>query len=187
MKNSKTNWLVKTAVGVTLIIIAQLIGKMIPPIAVILGPFSVSQLITGSLVNFILITMTMLVDAKSGVTIGILSSVFATIIGIGPIFPIIMPAIALANAVLVIVYILFYRKDKKIMAYIALAIASIAKFLFLSTTVPFILQYIPDIKEPQVKMLSIMFSWPQLITALCGGLLAIICFPFIKKGIDEDN
>ncbi len=186
MKNSRTNWLVKTAAGIALVIIAQFIGKMIPSIAVIFGPFSVSQLITGSLINFILFTMTMLVDAKSGVTIGILSSVLATIIGVGPIFPIITPAIALANAILVIIFILLYNKEIKPMKYIAITGAAIAKFAFLSVTVPFILQYIPDIKEVQITMLKVMFSWPQLITAVCGGLLSGICYPLIQKGVNKD-
>lgn len=187
MKNSNTNWLVKTAAGIALIIIAQLIGKMIPSIAVIFGPFSVSQLITGSLVNFILLSMTILVDAKSGVTVGILSSVFATILGIGPIFPIITPAIALANAVIVVVFALIYKKENKKIIYLALVAAALAKFAFLSVTVPFLLNYIPDIKAPQVKMLTVMFSWPQLITAVCGGILAIICYPLIKKGTEQNK
>lgn len=186
MRNSKTNWLVKTAIGITLIIIAQLIGKMIPPIAIIFGPFSISQLITGSLVNFILFSMTMLLDAKSGVTVGVLSSVFATLIGI-TMFPILTLAIALGNAVLVVVFVLFYKNNHKILNYIALFVAALAKYVCISVMITFLIRYIPDIKEPQIKMLTIMFSWPQLITALCGGILSFMCMPLIRKGISQNN
>ena len=44
--------------GIALIIVAQLLGKLFPAGAVIVGPFSVNQLITGSLVNCVLFVFT---------------------------------------------------------------------------------------------------------------------------------
>ena len=44
-------WIAVTAMGVALVVVAQYLGSLIPDIAVIFGPFSVKQLITGTLVN----------------------------------------------------------------------------------------------------------------------------------------
>lgn len=185
MENKKlsTAWITKTAVGIALVVVAQLIGKMIPAIAVIFGPFSVSQLITGTLVNFILVMMVLTVGVSSGITVGILSSILATLIGVGPIFPIITPFIAIGNAVLVVCYYFIYKEESTVRFCTAILGAAIAKCAFLSVTVPFILNYIPDMKEPQAKMLTIMFSWPQGITALCGGILGFLAYPLIKNAL----
>ena len=53
MQHSHTasRWITRTALGVALVVVAQLLGKVIPAGAVIAGPFSVTQLVTGSLVN----------------------------------------------------------------------------------------------------------------------------------------
>jgi hypothetical protein len=32
-----------------------------------------------------------------------------------------------------------------------------------------------------LKMLPVMFTWPQLITALIGGALAVAIVPILKK------
>lgn len=185
MKKTSTLWLTKTAVGIALVLLAQLIGKMIPAIAVIVGPFSVNQLITGTLVNLILIIMTLTVGVGSGVTIGVLSAVLALLIGIGPIFPIITPFIAIGNALLVVTYKLIVKVHQSITFYIAIVFAAIIKCAFLWLTVPFALQYISDIKQAQLKMLTIMFSWPQGITALCGGFLALCILPLLKNAFSH--
>ena len=86
-KHSAAFWVTRTALGVALVVVAQLLGKVIPAGAVITGPFSVTQLVTGSLVNCVLFVFTATTGIWSGVAIGILSSVLATLIGIGPAVP----------------------------------------------------------------------------------------------------
>ncbi len=185
MQKTSTLWLTKTAAGIALVLLAQFVGKMIPAIAVIVGPFSVNQLITGTLVNLILIIMTLTVGLGSGVTIGVLSSLLAMVMGVGPIFPIITPFIAIGNALLVVTYKLIVKTHETIRFYIAIIIAAIVKCVFLWLTIPFALNYISDIKPAQLQMLTIMFSWPQAITALCGGLLALCILPLLKNGLSH--
>ncbi|MCL2298910.1 MAG: ECF transporter S component, partial [Firmicutes bacterium] len=43
------------------------------------------------------------------------------------------------------------------------------------------LPLIPGLKEPQVAMLSAAFSWPQLVTSLLGGALAMLVMPLLNK------
>ena len=39
--------------------------------------------------------------------------------------------------------------------------------------------------EKQVAMLSASFSWPQLVTALIGGVLAVTIAPAIRKAVKK--
>lgn len=86
MSNSHNavRWVTRTAMGIALIIVAQLLGKVFPAGAVITGPFSVNQLVTGSLVNCVLFVFTAISGIGSGVTIGVVSAMLAQFIGIGP-------------------------------------------------------------------------------------------------------
>ena len=197
-KKSTALWLTKTAVGIALILVAQLIGKMIPAIAVIAGPFSVSQLITGTLVNLILIIITLNVGLGSGTTVGILSSILATLIGIGPIFPIITPLIAMSNVILVVIYYCFTKSRKtqngartkslkNLYFYITIVVAAFIKCGFLWLTVPLVLNYVTSIQSAQRTMLTVMFSWPQAITALCGGILAVIIYPLLQNALSKNT
>ena len=55
MKNHKAiRFICQTALGIALVVLAQLLGKLFPAGAVVIGPLSLSQLITGSLVNCVL-------------------------------------------------------------------------------------------------------------------------------------
>lgn len=83
--------------GIALIIVAQLLGKLFPAGAVIAGPFSVNQLITGSLVNCVLFVFTAISGMWSGVAIGIVSAMLAQFIGIGPAVAAVSPGGSVGN------------------------------------------------------------------------------------------
>lgn len=188
--NSNTKWITRTALMVALVVVAQFIGKMIPPIAVIFGPFNISQLITGSLVNLILVLSAVTIGLWSGVAVGVLSAVLATFLGIGPIFPIITPAIAVSNIIIVIIVYFFFMQaernaNKTAVKITGIIVGAIVKCGFLWVTVPMLFKLIPEIKPPQVTMLTIMFSWPQAITALVGGFLAMLVIPSVKKALSN--
>ena len=109
--DAAVHWITRTALGVALVVVAQLLGKVIPAGAAIAGPFSVTQLVTGSLVNCVLFVFTATTGIWSGVAIGILSSVLATLVGIGPAVPAVTPVIACGNAVLALFFGLLHGKD----------------------------------------------------------------------------
>lgn len=181
MINRSMRFIARTAMGIALVILAQLIGKMLPAGAVIAGPFSVTQLVTGSLVNCVLFVFTANTGILSGICIGVLSSVLASIIGIGPAVAALIPLIAGGNSIIAIVYGLL----EKINRILATLLAAAVKCGFLWLTVPALLKAV-GAPEKQLKALSIMFSWPQGITALIGGVLAFIIISRLKmsKNID---
>ena len=38
---------------------------------------------------------------------------------------------------------------------------------------------------PMLKMLPTMFAWPQLVTALIGGCIALLILPVLRKGTNK--
>ena len=178
--SKRTAFLTRTALGLALVLLAQLLGKMIPAMAVIFGPFSLSQLITGTIINCVLIVFTVRTGFWSGALIGVLSSVLATMLGMGPIFPLITPAIAVGNVLLVFSFWLLGRRGKG-GAITAVILGAGVKCAFLWVCVPTLLKLIPEALPAQIKVLTIMFSWPQGITALCGGFIALVVLSRLKK------
>ena len=176
MNNKTTKWISYTAMGVALVVVAQFLGSRIPSIATIFGPFSVQQLITGTLVNCILLVFTARSGVTSGSVIGVLSSVLAAAFGISQI--VVTPMVAVGNALLCIVYGLLARRPSWHIP--AMIIGAVVKCAFLWLTVPMVLAA-AGLPEKQTAMLSIMFSWPQGVTALCGGLLSWPIIARLKK------
>ena len=190
MQHSHTasRWITRTALGVALVVVAQLLGKVIPAGAVIAGPFSVTQLVTGSLVNCVLFVFTATTGIWSGVAIGILSSVLATLIGIGPAIPAVTPVIACGNAVLAVVFGLLRSREWNFARWaVAAVVAAAIKCAFLWICVPAVLGLLSGVAEKQVAALSVMFSWPQGLTALIGGALALVILPRLRKSRAKKN
>ena len=169
-------WITRTAIFIALLIVLQ--AATAP-----LG----NPLITGSIVNLLLITSVMTCGLSSGLTVALVSPVVAKFLGIGPLWALI-PFIAAGNIVLVLLWHFIGNRNiggKKYTAYIvALIVAAIAKFLVLyvgivQIAVPIFL----GLPAPQAAVISNMFSIPQLITALVGGALAVVLFPRLKKAV----
>lgn len=188
MKNKSTLWIARTGLMLALLVVAQFIGsKLIPAGAVVLGPMSITQLITGSLVNMILILTAAVVGLWSGVAVGVLSAVLALVLGIQG-QAIITPAVALGNVVIVLVTWVFFslaaKKGQKpfgVLGIAGIVVGAAAKCVFLWLSVPALLTLVPEIKPQVAEKLSMMFSYPQFVTALIGGALALAVIPAVKK------
>lgn len=166
---SKTKFLTRTAASVALVVLAQLAGKLLPAGAVIAGPFSMSQLITGSLVNCVLLSAAGINRVWSGIVVGLISPVLAFFLGIGPAIFAVTPLVACGNAILVAAAKGMERGN----AFLTITVSAAAKCAFLWLSVPRLLSAL-GAPEKQMKAMSVMFSWPQGITALIGGLLALL-------------
>lgn len=180
-QNKSIRFITRAAMGIALVILAQLIGNKVPQGAAIVGQFKVNQLITGSLVNCVLFVFTAVGGTWCGVVIGILSALLAAVIRIGPKVPAITPLIACGNAILCLVFALVSGKLKA-PGILGVITAAVVKCGFLWLSVPLLLQAL-EIAEPQRTTLTVMFSWPQGCTALIGGLLAIIIIPRVLEAI----
>lgn len=179
MQNNKIIYITQTAVMLALLIGAQFITR------------SFGQFVTGSMVNLILLVSVFLIGIYGGVTIAILSPFLAFLAGIGPAFVQIIPFIAIANTLFVVTawiisknFITKLSVKDHVISSIGLIAASVVKFLFLWIGLVMIaLPLIPGIKEKQAAAIGASFSWPQLVTALIGSILAIILVPHLKKAV----
>jgi len=173
-------WITRTAIFTALLVVAQ-VGT---------APLG-NTFVTGTAVNLLLIITVMICGMASGVTIAVISPVMAKLLGIGPFWALI-PFIIIGNITLVVLWHLIANKsfgNKKIFSYVIAAIvAAVAKFAVLylgivKIAVPLILQ----LPEKQATMISGMFSISQLVTALLGGVAAIIIVPPIKAAISKNE
>ena len=129
-----------------------------------------NQWITGTLVNAILFLAAYKLKIFNALLIAIIPSTIALIRGLLPLpMAMLIPYIILSNVILMTVFSIF---KKRILPGIILA--SLSKFLFLYLITLFI------VKGLNTTLVT-MFQWPQLATALAGGLLALMIFKNIPK------
>lgn len=128
------------------------------------------QPFTGPAVNAMLILSTLIMGPFGAALIGMLTPVIAFLRGIlaPPLGPAI-PFIVLGNWA----YIFTFAGLRKVNQYLALVVAAVLKLLVLAGAVRFLLSVPP----PVAKALQ----FPQLITALVGGLVAFLVWAGLEK------
>lgn len=177
---SKVLWITETAVMLALLITLQWATKPL------------GQIVTGSCVNAVLAVTVLFSGMSSGVTVALLSPVFAYLLGIAPQI-VTVPAIMVGNAV----YVVLLRKltggnvrelSKAAGAWGAAAVAKFATLYALVVLVicgvlaePLLEQGV--LKQPMLTALPATFAWPQLVTALIGGAVALLVVPVLKKAL----
>lgn len=145
-----------------------------------------NQFVTGSCVNAVLALTVLLAGLWSGAAVAALSPFFAFLLGIGPQLPPIVPAIAVGNVVFVaLLYALIQRRKgapplRQIPAWL---IAAAGKFAALYLIVVQLLCRVLPLQQPQIDKFSAMFSWPQLVTALIGGGIALMLAPALRRAL----
>ena len=150
-----------------------------------------NSLITGSIVNLVLIISVMTCGLSSGLCVAAVSPVIARLFGIGPLWSLI-PFIAAGNAALVVLWHFIGNRSiggKKYKARLAaLFTAAFVKFLVLYVGIVRIaIPVFLGLPEKQAAVISNMFSIPQLITALTGGTVAFFLIPRLKKAIGGEK
>ncbi len=145
-------------------------------ISIVVPTFVHSQFITGPLVNAILLIAAVLVGPFEAVFIGLVPSTVALSSGLLPVaLAPMVPFIMISNAVYVGVF--HYIRTKSFSW--GVIVASIIKFAFLYSIVTLLMKTL--LAEQLVAKLAVMMSWPQLATALAGGVIAYIILKALKK------
>ena len=178
---------VEAAVLLALLICLQALGALIPVQLT-------KQLITGTLVNCVLAVTVLLSGMGSGIALALCSPVCAFLLGIAPNLITVVPIMA-GNCCYVA--LLGSCKSAPLLRQgIGLAAASLAKFAVLYLLVVQLIcgmasgallgKKLGDtvlLAPPMLKLLPVMFSWPQLVTALVGGGLALAILPVLRKAL----
>lgn len=171
----KILWITHTAIFIALLIVMQAVTAPLGNV-----------IITGTIVNLLLIVSVMTCGFASGLSVAIISPIIAKFFGIGP-FWILIPFIAAGNIVLIFLwhFVGNQKIGRKYVAYIiALITAAAAKcFVLYIGIVQIAVPLFLGLPEQQASVISHMFSIPQLITALAGGIIAVMILPSLKKAI----
>lgn len=185
----KIRLITETAAMLALLICLQWVGSMIPHLLT-------KQLVTGTFVNCVLAVTVLVVGMRSGIAVALISPVCAFLLGIAPNFITVTP-IMVGNVCYVLLLRLLMGKPVWRQA-IALGASAVVKFGILYLLV---IQVICGVAYPHLlgkklgtivlmapkmpAMLNMMFTWPQLVTALTGGALALLMVPILKRALHK--
>ncbi len=176
----KILWITQTAAMLAMLIALQWLTK------------PAGQLLTGTCVNAVLAITVLFCGMGSGITVALLSPVFAYILGIAPQI-LTVPVIMIGNAAFVVV--LHFAGGKGVSRSItALLGAALCKFALLYVLVKYgICGILADallarglLKTPMLTALPVTFGALQLVTALIGGTVALLTQPVLKKTLHKN-
>lgn len=180
--NKKIRWITETAVMLALLVCLQALTK------------PMGQLVTGSCVNAILAVSALVGGLSSGLVVALCSPILAFLLGIAPQI-LTVPAIMAGNSVFVILLSVLADKTGKnmIKQIVAWIVAAAAKFAALYAIVVLLICGVLSenllaagvLKAPMLNALPATFSWPQLITALIGGAVALSITPVLRKALHK--
>ena len=126
------------------------------------------QLFTGSIVNATLLVAAVALGPRAAVTLGFLPSAFALMSGQLPVqLAPLVPLIVTGNALLVVVFHRLRRRGW----WVGVVAAAVAKFCWLFGTTSLLSAAI-GLTGPAATLALTLMGWPQLVTALSGGVIA---------------
>jgi hypothetical protein len=136
-------------------------------------PLFHQQMITGPIVNATLFVSTLLLGAEAGIVVGLIPSVIALSAGLLPsILAPMIPFIMIGNTILILTFDALKNKNY----WLAVVTSSFLKFIFLYATSSVVVNLL--LKKDIAQQVVMMMSWPQLVTAIAGGILAYL---FLKN------
>ncbi|MEG1711370.1 MAG: ECF transporter S component [Clostridia bacterium] len=186
--NKTVKFIARTAIMIALVTLLQWLGQVIGKAVPVIGP----TLITGSFVNAILVLSVIFCGVWGGVIVGCLTPVMALVIGqMG--FPVLIPFIALGNAVLCVVLFLIMKlfkvendtilSKRTIALGVGIAGGAVIKFLYMYLILALLILPLLGIPPKAQTLLQANFGVMQLITALLGGVIAVGVFLPLRKAV----
>jgi hypothetical protein len=168
----RIRFITRTALLLALVVTVQMAGRLIPNNNFIVGP----------LVNACLLVSTAIAGVWSGIIISVATPFTSLINNHAPVAAALLPFapfVAAGNMVYVLSYYLMRRKN----AAVGIAAGAVLKFAFLYAAINIFLQVFSFPKF--AKVLTVLFGWPQLLTAILGGVIALAVIKALKNNITE--
>ncbi|NCO79759.1 iron hydrogenase [Candidatus Falkowbacteria bacterium CG_4_9_14_3_um_filter_38_19] len=161
-------------------VLTQFIG--LAGLAIGLPFFIHLQWLTGPIVNALLILILFLVGIRSALVICLVPSLMALAGGLLPaVLAPAVPFIMIGNVIFVLLIDWIYNRNKNVNQsyWLGVVVGATAKFIFLFLSVSLISKLL--IKQELAVKVAQMMSWPQLATAICGGLIAWVILKWVKR------
>lgn len=136
-----------------------------------------NQFITGPIVNATLFIAAVILGAGNAILIGLVPSVVALVSGLlpAPLAPMV-PFIMISNAVMILTFSYF----RKVNYWGGVMGATLFKYAFLYLTSTIVVGLISN-HNIALKAAATMMAWPQIVTALIGGVIAFGVLKLIKN------
>lgn len=165
--------LIRSSLLLALVIVFQSIGRAYPQI---------SQFFVGTAINCILLVATQISSLGWGITIGMMTPLFAWLLGqLNPAFAPFIPFIIIGNLIYIIIF-WYFKRYKRIGAIVGIIIGALFKYLFLYISASKLIGLLNlSIPPKLVSKLVVAMGVPQLITAVIGGFIAIIILKVLSK------
>jgi hypothetical protein len=140
------------------------------------------QLLTGPIVNAILILLLFLVDIRAALLVALIPSMMALAGGLLPaVLAPAVPFIMVSNAIFVLTIDQIYNrmKNERQGYWLGVIMGAGLKFIFLFSSVSLISKLL--IKQELAAKVAQMMSWPQFATAVAGGVIAWVVLKWLKR------
>ena len=171
--NNRTQFLTRTALLLAVAIAFQIFGRFIP----------YNQFIVGPIVNAVLIVATYTAGIWSGTSIAVIAplvSAFTNKAAIAPLIIAFSPFIIIGNFIIVLAFYLLRKKNR----YVGVAAGAVCKFAFLYAAIS-VFTSVVEMKPQVAVTLTGLFSWSQLLTAVIGGILALVIIKLAGKSLEQ--
>jgi len=172
MDNKGVQKLVRGGLLLAIAVVIIFAGKNFP---------QVNQFLVGPGVNAVLLLTAYICGTYYGIGVGLLTPLVALLVGqLNQAFAPFVPFIMIGNAIYVLLFGLLKGKIK-LGKYAGVISGSVLKFLFLYLSVSkLVTLFSLNIPKPLLKKLAAAMGFPQLITALIGGIIAIAIIEILK-------
>ena len=138
--------------------------------------YDAAREIRGPIVNATLFIAAATLGPQRAILIGLIPSMIALSAGLLPaVLAPMIPFIMLSNAILIMTFSALKKKNY----WLNVAIGSTLKFIFLFATSSIVINLL--IKKEIAQQVALIMSWPQLLTALAGGVIAYPIIKLIKR------
>lgn len=158
--------LTRSALLLALMVVFQSIRLVIP-----VPPF-LSMFVIGSAVNACLLLAVEMISWQAALVLAIAAPVVAALQQVLP-SPVFIIPVAAANLIYVLLYAMLLKSNR----WLAVGGAALFKVLGLYLMISLVLKFV-QLPEKLAVVLKMMFSYPQFITGVLGGM---VCYLLMKK------
>jgi hypothetical protein len=145
-------------------------------VVAVVAPYFLNQLVTGSIINALFFISAELMGIEAAFLLCLIPSLFSLSVGLLPLsLAPMVPFVMTGNALLVLVFSKLKIKN----FWLASISASVIKFLFIYGASILLFNF--ALKGNLPKTVLLMMSWPQLVTALSGAVIAYVFLRVIRK------
>lgn len=144
--------------------------------AICIFPIFHNQFFTGPMVNAMFFIALYFVSRRDTLLLAIIPSLMALAVGLLPVIILpIIPYIIISNFLLIFIFDLIRKHS----FWQAVLWSSVLKFMFLYASSVILVKFF--LKGDLAKAAAAMFSWPQLYSAIAGGLVAYFILKYLKR------